>query len=65
MATADVDLFSSFLEQGVDPDVCDKVSSVVIMIAAVVMTTLLIVCSVVYILCSMPFTREERTWWSY
>ena len=32
MATADVELFSSFLEQGVDPDVCDEVSSAVIMI---------------------------------
>ena len=32
MATADVDLFSSFLEQGVDPDIFDKVSSAVIMI---------------------------------
>ena len=35
MATADIDLFLFFLKEGVDPNVCDKVSNVVVMIVAV------------------------------
>ena len=35
MATTDIDLFSFFLEEGVDPNVCDKVSCTEVMIAAV------------------------------
>ena len=32
MPTADIDLFSSFLEQGVDPNIFNEVSTAVIMI---------------------------------
>ena len=62
IATADVDLFSFFLKKGVDPNIFDEVSSAVVMIVAV--NTLLIICSVVSILCSMPLTTADRTWWS-
>ena len=34
MATVDIDLFSFFLKEGVDPNICDRVSSVAVVIAA-------------------------------
>ena len=44
MTTADIDVFSFFLKEGVDPNVCDKVSNVyvvVIILVAVIITAVI------------------------
>ena len=61
IATADINLFSFFLKQGVDPNIFDEVSSVEVIMVAVV-RTFFVLYRMVIILWPMPLTAVDRTW---